>query len=163
MKTRTVYDILDDVMKDYEYTLKKEGNKIAVTGKVTIKKLGKIVEYSKEFYVQNDEPDGAMEKRICGFKDEFRKKIVDEIKQYKEFLEDDDILIDHLLDEIYCLKRDNAQLKERVEQLEKDLIVNIPLPTPNVPNPVYPGQQPWDIGKIWCSSSSSFMDENEEK
>lgn len=154
MKTRTVYDILDDVMKDYEYTLKKEGNKIEVTGKVVIKKLGKVVDYSKEFYVQDNEPNGAMEKRICGFKDEFRKKIVDEIKLHKELLEDDDMLIDHLLDEIYCQKRENEQLKKRIEQLENDLIVDIQIPTQT---PAFPGpEQPWDIGKVWCSSSTNF-------
>lgn len=163
MKTRTVYDILDDVMKDYEYTLKKEGNKIDVTGKVVIKKLGKVVDYSKEFYVQDNEPNGAMEKRICGFKDEFRKKIVDEIKLHKELLEDDDMLIDHLLDEIYCQKRENEQLKKRIEQLEKDLIVDVPFPATPIPTyPTYPwtmpdtGTPPWDANKIWCSTSSDY-------
>ena len=156
MITRTVYDILDDIMKDYEYTLKKEGNKIEATGRVVIKKLGKTVEYSKEFHVQDNEPNGAMEKRIGGFKDEFKKKIIEEIVLYKDVLEDDDLLIDKLLDEIYCLKRDNARLKERVEQLENDLIVNVPISTPNPVFPTYPGttQPPWDYGKIWCSTQS---------
>lgn len=103
--------------------------------------------------------DDGMEKRIRGFKEEFKKMIVNELKEYKELLEDDDVLIDHLLDEIYCYKRDNEELRKRIDELEHNLIVNIPLG----PNPVitpgqepYPGYDPLFPNKIWCVTDTNI-------
>lgn len=36
MKNRTIYEVLNNVMENYSYTIEKEGKKISLTGKVYI-------------------------------------------------------------------------------------------------------------------------------
>ena len=49
MKTRTLYDVLDKVMRDYTYIIKKEDNQIYLSVEVYIKQLDQKVTYEKKY------------------------------------------------------------------------------------------------------------------
>ena len=156
MKNRTVYEVLDSVMKNYSYTIEKEGKKISLSGKVYISKIDVTVTHEKTLY-QNEDPNDSykLESAIKTFKEELRNKVADIIKSHAEELTDDEAMIGKLLykvkrltEELERAKEELALANQRISQLEFEKLVQpyqqYPWTTPNTspldnPNPLSTG------------------------
>ena len=178
MKERTIYDVLDEVMKDYTYKVKKQGNTLDFEGWVYIPKLDETVYHEAIHYFNNLDPkqynDAYMEDCAEKFKKALKGKVAKVISEHREELTDDAHCISSLLEKVKKLKKENDELKEKIERLENEKytepgIVDVPIPNPAFPNigdpwpgstppfsPYpYPGTTPYnpfDTGKIWCST-----------
>lgn len=126
MKNRTIYEVLNNVMENYSYTIEKEGKKISLTGKVYISKIDVTVTHEKTIYQHGDCNDSyKLENAIKAFKEELRSKVADVIKSHAEELTDDEAMIDKLLYEVKKLteelqkaKEELASANQRINQLE---------------------------------------------
>ena len=126
MKNRTIYEVLNNVMENYSYTIEKEGKKISLTGKVYISKIDVTVTHEKTIYQHGDCNDSyKLENAINTFKEELRNKVADIIKSHAEELTDDEAMIDKLLYEVKKLteelqktKGELASANQRINQLE---------------------------------------------
>lgn len=178
MKERTIYDVLDEVMKDYTYKVKKQGNVLDYEGWVYIPQLDETVHHEAIHYFNDknhkEYNDAYMEDTAKSFKATLKDKVVKVLLEHKEELTDDARYISSLLEKIKKLNKEIDELKEKISRLENDQyiepgIVDIPVPNPAFPNigepwpspgtpftPYpYPGTTPYnplDTGKIWCST-----------
>ena len=123
MVNRTIYDVLDKVMEDYSYSIKKTGNKIELNGEVYIPRLDRIVAHTKIVYCAN----GNLQETVGNFRDELKNMVVKVLKENKLVLTDDDEMIKSLMDQCKELREEleNArerekELKERVNELEME-------------------------------------------
>lgn len=145
MKNRTIYEVLNNVMENYSYTIEKEGKKISLTGKVYISKIDVTVTHEKTLYQHGDCNDSyKLENAIKTFKEELRSKVADVIKSHAEELTDDEAMIDKLLYEVKKLteelqktKGELASANQRINQLELNKNTQpyqiYPQTTPNTP------------------------------
>ena len=145
MKNRTIYEVLNNVMENYSYTIEKEGKKISLTGKVYISKIDVTVTHEKTIYQHGDCNDSyKLENAINTFKEELRNKVADIIKSHAEELTDDEAMIDKLLYEVKKLteelqktKGELASANQRINQLELNKNTQpyqiYPQITPNTP------------------------------
>ena len=145
MKNRTIYEVLNNVMENYSYTIEKEGKKISLTGKVYISKIDVTVTHEKTLYQHGDCNDSyKLENAIKTFKEELRSKVADVIKSHAEELTDDEAMIDKLLYEVKKLteelqktKGELASANQRINQLELNKNTQpyqiYPQITPNTP------------------------------
>ena len=145
MKNRTIYEVLNNVMENYSYTIEKEGKKISLTGKVYISKIDVTVTHEKTIYQHGDCNDSyKLENAINTFKEELRNKVADIIKSHAEELTDDEAMIDKLLYEVKKLteelqktKGELASANQRINQLERNKNTQpyqiYPRTTPNAP------------------------------
>lgn len=145
MKNRTIYEVLNNVMENYSYTIEKEGKKISLTGKVYISKIDVTITHEKTIYQHGDCNDSyKLENAIKAFKEELRSKVADVIKSHAEELTDDEAMIDKLLYEVKKLteelqktKGELASANQRINQLELNKNTQpyqiYPQTTPNTP------------------------------
>lgn len=145
MKNRTIYEVLNNVMENYSYTIEKEGKKISLTGKVYISKIDVTITHEKTLYQHGDCNDSyKLENAIKTFKEELRSKVADVIKSHAEELTDDEAMIDKLLYEVKKLteelqktKGELASANQRINQLELNKNTQpyqiYPQTTPNTP------------------------------
>ena len=159
MKNRTVYEVLDSVMENYSYTIEKEGKKVSLTGKVSIRKIDVSVTHEKTLYQHGDPNDSyKLENAIKTFKEELRNKVAEIIKSHAEELTDDEAMIDKLLyemkrltEELERTKEELALANQRISQLEIEKLVQPyqpqPWTTPNTAPWVNPN--PWSTGITW--------------
>jgi hypothetical protein len=94
MKNRTIYDVMNEAMEDYSYSIKKEGNKVEIKGSITIPRIEIEVVHEKIFYYNQEERNALAEKGIdnnlvlskviATFKEEFKDKVASVIKEHKE-------------------------------------------------------------------------------
>ena len=158
MKNRTVYEVLDDVMQDYAYSIKKERNRVEITGSVVIKKIGITVTHEKTVIFPEENSVRAyrdgLERVIGIFKEELRSKVADVINEHKKELTNDDVLIERLLNEVSSLKEklDETEAvlnaaRDRVRELELEK-VNWPYTPSGIPWTT----SPWSTGITWDPS-----------
>ena len=157
MHTLSLYDILENVMEDYTYTLKKKGNKLEVTGTVYIELLNEEVTLKEEFCV-NSAKSGITEAYIRDFKTAFRKKVLDKLQENKEVLLDHNALFKKLYNQIVELREELEAVKEENRRLHGSSLT-CPDITPVSPYvaPQSPGTTPWNPwpSPIWCSTDSN--------
>ena len=159
MKNRTVYEVLDSVMQDYAYSIKKEGKRVEISGSVVIKKIGVTVSHEKTVIFKEESkvrPYGNgyvddLERAIGLFKEELRNKVADVIREHKEELTDDDAMIKKLLEEVAYYKekleeteKELAEAKGKITTLELEKITSVPYPPYQPANPY-----PWQTGITW--------------
>lgn len=150
MKNRTVYEVLDKVMEDYSYSIKKAGRKVEITGSVYISRLDMEVTHEKIFYYASDKyssvngDNGGLAKAILSFKSELKDKVAKVISEHKDILTDDDAMIKKLLDEVSYLKEtlnttetELKAAKERIHTLELEKLTTVPY------TPWSTGTTPW--------------------
>ena len=94
-----------------------------------------------------------METRVRLFKEEFRNRVAEKLKEHKDELLDDEVMIEKLNKKI-------EELEKRIKELEENqTITTIPYTQPYI-NPWSPwtapdtGTPPWKPGEIWCSTNS---------
>ena len=158
MKNRTIYDVLNQVMEDYSYSLKKTGNKVDVTGTVYIERLDMEVKHSKTIYLADTDRMSGLESAISTFKDELKNKVAEVVKAHAEELTDDEEMISKLQYEMKELKRNLevaekalVEARERINELEMERLINIPWVNPN----------PWVTGITWNNSGGTGTPPNE--
>ena len=181
MKNRTVYEVLEEVMRNYTYTIEKDGKKVTLTGKVYIERIGETVTHEKTvFQVGDGDDERQLENVIRSFKDGLRAKVAEVIKSHAEELTDDEAMIDKLLYEVKSLRKTVKELEEELneakskinglefEKLTREPIIN---PATPYPNPWTTGTTPWityehttgdqpdwmNKNNITCSSGDSVM------
>lgn len=160
MKNRTVYEVLEEVMRNYSYTIEKDGKKVTLTGKVYIERIGETVTHEKTvFQVGDGDDERQLENVIRTFKDGLRSKVAEVIKSHAEELTDDEAMIDKLLYEVKRLTEELERTKEelalanqKISQLEFEKLVQPYQPSPwTVPNPASTGTTPWDNPNPWST------------
>lgn len=171
MKNRTVYDVLDQIMEDYSYTIKKVGKKVDISGSVYIDKLDITVNHEKTFYypdadrAENWKNSGGLQKVMNAFKEELKNKVVQVIKENRQVLTDDSILIKDLLaqakelkERINTLEEELDEAKQRIRSMELEKIYPLnpyPWTTPNT--------NPWSTGITWetqIGDQPDWLDKN---
>lgn len=115
MKNRTIYDVLDQVMNDYQYEIKKTGNRFEVKGSVFIPRIEITVRHEEAFYTEKDD-NAFLASKINKFKETLRTLVASTIKEHEEELTDDEMLIDKFMYEIKSLKK---KLSEKEDKLAK--------------------------------------------
>ena len=160
MKNRTIYDVMNEAMEDYSYSIKKEGNKVEIKGSVTVPRIEIEVSHEKIFYYNQEERNALAErgidnnlvlsKVIATFKEELKDKVDSVIKEHKEELTDDDFLIRSLTQEVKALqsnlKDTEVELKKAREEIAR-LELEKTTTQPYQPYPWYPS--PWSTGITW--------------
>ena len=160
MKNRTVYDVMNEAMEDYSYSIKKDGNKVEIKGSVTVPRVEIEVTHEKIFYYSQEERNALAErgidnnlilsKVIATFKEELKDKVASVIKEHKEEFTDDDLLIRNLTQEVKALqsnlKDTEAELKKAREEITR-LELEKTATQPYQPYPWYPS--PWSTGITW--------------
>ena len=117
MKNRTVYEVLEEVMRNYSYTIEKDGKKVTLTGKVYIERIGETVTHEKTvFQVGDGDDERQLENVIRSFKDGLRSKVAEVIKSHAEELTDDEAMIDKLLYEVKSLRKTVKELEEELNE-----------------------------------------------
>ena len=151
MQTRTLYDIFDRAMENYYYTIRKDNNKVELTGTVYIEGLDEEVHYKKTYELTYEDNPTTMERRICSFKDEFKKIIAEKLKDHLDVLVDDTKMIKSLRDQIRKMKEEHEALRDENESLKREInrlleekgreevLRNIPVYPDPFTNPVNPG------------------------
>ena len=172
MKNRTVYEVLDEVMQDYLYSIQKTGNKVEIKGSVFIPRIDIEVTHEKVFYYSPedknllvDSGNAKLARAITTFKEELREKVASVIKEYKEELTDDEAMINKLQCEIKSLRKGLAETeeelkeaKEKIARLELERLNTQPLPYTPWTNPT-----PWTTGITWnteIGDEPGWMDKN---
>ena len=170
MKNRTVYEVLEEVMRNYSYTIEKNGKKVTLTGKVYIERIDETVTHEKTvFQVGDGNDDRELENVIRSFKDGLRSKVADVIKSHAEELTDDEAMIDKLLYEVKRLlkelqrtKEELAEANQKISQLEIERLTQpYPWATPDTRPWVNPN--PWTTGITWetqIGDPPGWMDKN---
>lgn len=152
MKNRTLYEVLDNVMQDYRYEIKKTKNKVELNGSVFIPRLEVTIEHKMEFYCTDTSEKDVFRSKIDQFKDELRSLVAKKLKEHEEELTDDEAFIDKLLYEIKSLTGKLEETKKALEvanhkisslEFEKS-IQSIPYPAVPTTNP-----NPWSTGITW--------------
>lgn len=160
MKNRTVYEVLEEVMRNYSYTIEKDGKKVTLTGKVYIERIGETVTHEKTvFQVGDGDDERQLENVIRSFKDGLRSKVAEVIKNHAEELTDDEAMIDKLLYEVKRLTEELEKTKEelalanqKISQLEFEKLVQPYQPQPwTIPNPASTGTTPWVNPSPWST------------
>ena len=176
MKNRTIYDVLNEAMEDYSYSIKKEGNKVEIKGSVTVPRIEIEVTHEKIFYYAQEDRgllgDGGnakLAKVIVAFKEELKDKVASVIKEHKEELTDDVAMIEKLQYEIKTLRealgKTEEELKkarEEITRLELERIGTQPYPWTN-PAPWSTGTTPWLTGVTWethIGDQPDWLDKN---
>ena len=177
MKNRTIYDVLNEAMEDYSYSIKKEGNKVEIKGSVTVPRIEIEVTHEKIFYYAQEDKgllgDGGnakLAKVIVAFKEELKDKVASVIKEHKEELTDDVAMIEKLQYEIKTLKEALGETeealktaREEITRLELERIGTQPYPWTN-PAPWSTGTTPWSTGITWdipyVGDRPGWLDEN---
>ena len=161
MKNRTIYDVLNEAMEDYSYSIKKEGNKVEIKGSVTVPRIEIEVTHEKIFYYAQEDRgllgDGGnakLAKVIVAFKEELKDKVASVIKEHKEELTDDVAMIEKLQYEIKTLKEaldeteeELKKAREEISRLELERIGTQPYQP--YPVPWSTGTTPWSTGITW--------------
>ena len=144
MKNRTVYDVLDQVMKDYQYEIKKTGNRFEVKGSVFIPRVEITVRHEETFYTEKDD-NTFLASKINKFKETLKALVASTIKEHEEELTDDEMLIDKLMYEIKSLKKKLSDKEyklekatEKIASLQQELLEKSYKTTPYTP-------YPWDL------------------
>lgn len=154
MKNRTVYDVLDKIMEDYSYSIKKTGNKVEISGSVYIDRLDETVTFEKTIYCV----DGNVRTAIEKFKEELRSRVAKVVSDNKEILTDDNALIKNLLDQVKELRAELDAAKQRIRSMELEKIYPLnpyPWTTPNT--------NPWSTGITWetqIGDQPDWLDKN---
>ena len=151
MKNRTIYDVLDQVMENYTYTIEQTGKKVCLSGKVYIERIDTTVTHEKTFYKSGDINDTYMlEAEIKKFKEGLRDKVAEVIKSHAEELTDDEEMIKKLQYEIATLKKAISQTEQelcdaraKIAQFELEKTMNTPYTPYTPPCPTYPEITPW--------------------
>lgn len=122
MKNRTIYDVLDQVMENYTYTIEQTGNKVCLSGKVYIERIDTTVTNESIFYKTGDREDEyRLETAIKKFKEELRSKVAEVIRSHAEELTDDEEMIKKLQYEIITLKKVISQTEQELCDARQDL------------------------------------------
>lgn len=160
MKIRTIYDVLNQVMDDYSYSIKKVGKKVEVSGSVYIERLDLDVKHEKTIYLADKDNIGNLEKAVKVFKEELKEKVIEVIKSHAEELTDDEEMINKLQYELKSLKKtlaeceeELAKANERIKQLEAEKLTTYPWINPN----------PWSTGITYqteIGDAPDWMDKN---
>lgn len=170
MKNRTVYEVLEEVMRNYSYTIEKNGKKVTLTGKVYIERIDETVTHEKTvFQVGDGNDERELENVIRSFKDGLRSKVAEVIKSHAEELTDDEAMIDKLLYEVKRLlkelqrtKEELAEANQKISQLEIERLTQpYPWATPDTRPWVNPN--PWVTGITWetqIGDPPGWMDKN---
>lgn len=170
-----MYQVLEEIMQDYTYTVKKDGNKFKLYAEIYIKKLDETVTHNKEVISENMDLEGI----VKTFRNELKEKVAAVLKNHKDEVLDDDKLIESLNKKIAALneelgmtKKDLAVALQKITELELKLAapsnpIYVPYPEdpPHVPwrtSPSIP-DIPWDRYRIWCQSNTSDDDGMELK
>ena len=155
MKNRTIYDVLDQVMENYTYTIEQTGKKVCLFGKVYIERIDTTVTNESTFYKTGEREDEyRLETAIKKFKEGLRNKVAEVIKNHVEELTDDEEMIKKLQYEITTLKktvskteqelcdtrRDLEEARAKIAQLELEKSITLPY-TPA--NPCTGTTTPW--------------------
>jgi len=165
MRNRTIYDVLDKTMEDYSYSIKKTGNKVEIKGSVTVPRVEIEVTHEKVFYYTPEERDAladmginnnlVLSKVVASFKEELKDKVASVIKEHKEELIDDEVMIKRLQSQIRELQgmlgETETELKkarEEITRLELEKVTTQPYPWGN-PTPWSTGTTPWSPGITW--------------
>lgn len=156
MKNRTVYEVLEEVMRNYSYTIEKNGKKVTLTGKVYIERIDETVTHEKTvFQVGDGNDERELENVIRSFKDGLRSKVAEVIKSHAEELTDDEAMIDKLLYEVKKLteelqrtKEELASANQRIGQLELEKYAQ---PCQPYPWTTTPNTRPWDNPNPWVT------------
>ena len=157
MKNRTIYEVLNNVMENYSYTIEKEGKKISLTGKVYISKIDVTVTHEKTIYQHGDCNDSyKLENAINTFKEELKNKVADIIKSHAEELTDDEAMIDKLLydvkkltEELQKAKEELVSANQRIQQLELEVQLCTAPNTPSTGTTIWDKPNPWSTGITW--------------
>ena len=148
MKNRTIYDVLENVMKNYSYTIEKEGNKVNLYGKVYIARVEVTVTDEKIVYLSGDiNDDSRLELAIKSFKEGLKEKVAEVIKSHAEELTDDEAMIDKLLYEMKVLAKKLQETEEELA-LAKEKINGLEIEKLNQPYP-WVNPNPWSTGITW--------------
>ena len=118
MINRTIYDVLDKVMEDYSYSIKKTGNKVELKGEVYIEQLDMTVTHEKTVYCVDGTTTNKLQQTIDSFGDEFKNKVVKVLTEYKLVLTDDDEMIKKLMAQCKELREELENTKEREKKLQ---------------------------------------------
>lgn len=159
MKNRTIYEVLEQVMENYTYTIEQTGKKICLSGKVYIERIDTTVTHEKTFYKSGDINDTYMlEATIKKFKEDLRDKVAEVIKSHAEELTDDEEMIKKLQYEIKTLEKTINQTEQelcdaraKIAQLELEKTMNTPYVPYTPPCPTYPEITPWS--PTWGTST----------
>jgi len=163
MKNRTIYDVLDKVMEDYSYSIKKTGNKVELKGEVYIQRLDRVVTHDKIVWFSAD--CNNLKEQVEIFKDEFKNLVVKVLKEHQLVLTDDEEMIKKLMaqckelrEELEKAKKREKELQTRIDELEIEKYgypVN-PLWTGVTYGPDYTGTPPdeWHY-HITCDDANS--------
>ena len=131
MKNRTIYEVLDKTMENYSYSIKKTGNKVELKGSVVVPRIDIEVTHEKIFYYTQEDKKNlsnvgttnelVLSKVIAGFKDELKEKVVSVIKEHKEELTDDEVMIEKLQYEIKFLKKSLSATEEELKKSKEEI------------------------------------------
>lgn len=122
MKNRTIYDVLDQVMENYTYTIEQTGNKVCLSGKVYIERIDTTVTNESIFYkTGNREDEHKLETAIKKFKEGLRRKVAEVIRDHADELTDDEEMIKKLQYEIITLKKAISQTEQELCDARRDL------------------------------------------
>lgn len=161
MKNRTIYDVLNETMENYSYSVKKDGNKVELKGSVIIPRIEIEVTHEKIFYYTQEDRKRlsdvgineytALSKAIVSFKEELKDKVASIINEHKEELTDDAAMIEKLRYENKflenTLRETESELKKAREEIERLELEKVVI-QPNQPyTPWYPS--PWSTGITW--------------
>ena len=161
MKNRTIYDVLNEAMEDYSYSIRKEKNMVEIKGSVVVPRIEIEVTHEKIFYYASEDRellgDGGnakLAKVIVAFKEELKDKVASVIKEHKEELTDDEAMIEKLQYEIKTLKEmlgetEEAlkEAREKITRLELERIGTQPYQP--YPVPWSTGTTPWSPWITW--------------
>lgn len=189
MKNRTIYDVLDQVMENYTYTIEQTGKKVCLSGKVYIERIDTTVTNESTFYKTGEREDEyRLETAIKKFKEGLRNKVAEVIKSHAEELTDDEEMIKKLQYEITTLKktiskteqelcdtrRDLEEARAKIAQLELEKSIMLPPYGPANPytgttspwitwqtEPYEIGDKPWWQNNFTCSYDGSNLSNGE--
>lgn len=168
MKNRTIYDALSKIMENYNYSVKKEGRRVKLSGSVYIDRIDIDVSHEKTFYI-DPKDENSLAKNIKAFKEELTNKVSEIVKDHRDELTDDEAMIDKLLYQIKSLNKELAQTKENLKRAN-DRIFQLEnrnnwltYPCDNIPRPIeitYSDNTndiaTIDSGKITCNEGQNL-------
>ncbi len=150
MRNRTVYQVLEETMEDYSYSIKKTGRVVEIKGSVFIPKIEIEITHEKEIHLGSSENsyvcgESRLIEAIKCFKNELRDKVAKVIEENKSLLTDDDEMIQKLQSDIKELKKELEKAKEEIAKLEIEKLGT----NPYIPYTPWTSPNPWSTGITW--------------